>query len=109
MLGRNSKKQKTLKIDTLIGRNSELSGDLYFSGGLHIDGTVKGNVIARDDENSVLSLSEHGLIEGEVKVPNITLNGTVHGNVHAGKSIELAPGSKGMCITILLRWQWARK
>lgn len=91
MFGKNSKKQKTLKIDTLIGRNSELSGDLYFSGGLHIDGTVKGNVIARDDDNSVLSLSEHGLIEGEVKVPNITLNGTVHGNVHASKSIELAP------------------
>jgi len=91
MLGKNSKKPKTLKIDTLIGRNSELNGDLYFDGGLHIDGTVKGNVIARDMENSVLSLSETGLIEGEVKVPNITLNGTVHGDVHATKSVELAP------------------
>lgn len=89
MLGK-SKKSKQTKIDTLIGQNSELHGNVIFSGGLHVDGTVKGNVIADSDSGSVLSLSERGVIEGEVRVPNIILNGTVKGDVYASNHVELA-------------------
>lgn len=87
---RQNQKRGPLKIETLVGRNTTLKGDIHFSGGLHIDGTIQGNVIADDKSSSVLSLSEHGRIEGEVRVPVITLNGTVSGDVHAAKSIELA-------------------
>ncbi|MCW8919797.1 MAG: polymer-forming cytoskeletal protein [Gammaproteobacteria bacterium] len=78
------------KIDTLIGQNSELQGDIVFSGGLHVDGVIKGNVFAEADSGSVLSLSERGHIEGDVRVPNIVLNGSVKGDVHAVDHIELA-------------------
>ncbi len=88
MLGKR-KKSKNTKIDTLIGQNSELQGDVIFSGGLHVDGTIKGNVIADDDTGSVLSLSERGVIEGEIRVPNIIINGTVKGDVYASNHIEL--------------------
>jgi len=81
---------KTAKIDTLIGQNTELRGDVVFSGGLHVDGTIKGNVIADQESGSVLSVSERGLIEGEVRVPNVVLNGCVVGDVHATNHIELA-------------------
>lgn len=91
MLGKKKKSSsKSTKIDTLIGQNSELQGDIIFSGGLHVDGTIKGNVIAESDSGSVLSLSERGLIEGEVRVPNIVLNGHVRGDVHAADHVELA-------------------
>ena len=88
------KKFKTTKIDSLIGKNTELFGDLHFSGGLHVDGSIKGNVVADDDSSSVLTLSDHGRIEGEVRVPNIVLNGVVMGDVHAKEHIELASGAR---------------
>jgi cytoskeletal protein CcmA (bactofilin family) len=91
MLGKKNKaSSKSTKIDTLIGQNSELQGDIIFSGGLHVDGTIKGNVFADADSGSVLSLSERGYIEGDVRVPNIVLNGSVKGDVHASEHIELA-------------------
>jgi len=85
---------RTTKIDTLVGRKSELLGDVRFAGGLHVDGTVKGNVVAEEDASSVLTLSESGTIEGEVRVPNVVLNGTVIGDVHARQHIELASNAR---------------
>ena len=90
----NRKRIKATKIDTLIGRKSEMLGDVRFAGGLHVDGTVKGNVLAEEDAPSVLTLSETGTIEGEVRVPNVVLNGTVIGDVHARQHIELAPNAR---------------
>lgn len=87
---KNKSPSKGTKIDTLIGQNSELQGDIVFSGGLHVDGTIKGDVFAEADSASVLSVSERGHIEGEVRVPNIVLNGSVKGDVHAADHIELA-------------------
>lgn len=83
-------KQKATKVDTLIGQQTELRGDILFSGGLHVDGKIKGNVIAENGSPSLLTLSEHGMIEGEVRVPHVILNGHVTGDVHASESIELA-------------------
>lgn len=91
MWGNKTKKPKqTTNIDTLIGQNTEIRGDLIFSGGLHVDGKIKGNVISAEGDDSVLTLSERGTIEGEVKVPNVVINGTVIGDVHALSHIELA-------------------
>lgn len=89
MLGPKRKRTSTA-IETLVGRNTTLRGDIIFTGGLHIDGTIEGNVIAEEGSSSALSLSEHGCIKGEVRVPNITLNGKVNGDVHASHNIELA-------------------
>lgn len=88
------RKLRTTKIDSLIGRHTETLGDLRFSGGLHVDGAVKGNVYADDDSGAVLTLSEFGTIEGEVRVPNVVLNGTVIGDVYARDQIELAANAR---------------
>lgn len=95
MLGKGKKeKQKGTRIDTLIGQHTEVQGDILFSGGLHVDGTIKGNVIGDKENGSTLSLSERGLIEGKVEVPNIVLNGSVVGDVYASNHIELAPDGR---------------
>lgn len=93
MWGR-SKKRKTNRIDTLIGQQTEVLGDVMFSGGLHVDGTIKGNVIADNDGSSVLSLSDRGTIEGEVRVPYVILNGVVVGDVHGSEHVELASNAR---------------
>lgn len=85
-----TRKRRTTKIDTLIGQHSEVLGDIKFSGGLHIDGIIKGNVYAENDGHSMLSLSERGTIEGEVNVPFILLNGVVIGDVHSSEHVELS-------------------
>lgn len=90
MLGMKKKPKQTAQIDSLIGQNTEIRGDVIFSGGLHVDGTVKGSVIAEQGNDSLLTLSERGTIEGEVKVPNVVINGKVIGDVYALAHIELA-------------------
>jgi cytoskeletal protein CcmA (bactofilin family) len=95
MLGRGKKgKSAGARIDTIIGQQTQISGDLHFSGGLHIDGHIKGNVIANEGTESVLTVSEHGQIEGDVRVPNVFLNGAVTGDVRCEERIELAAKAK---------------
>ena len=91
-----SKKKKfsSAKIDTLIGKNTVINGDLIFTGGLHVDGKIVGNVIAEENSMAVLILSENGAIEGEVKVPNMVLNGKIVGDVFGSNRVELAQKSR---------------
>lgn len=86
--------RRSSSIDTLVGRNTRVDGDFSFTGGLHVDGDIRGNLVADGDPEAVLSISEFGKVEGEVHVPNIVLNGTVVGDVHAGDRIELAAAAK---------------
>lgn len=81
-------------IDTLIGQKTLFKGDLEFTGGLRVDGAVKGNITAREDSNSTLVLSELGEIEGNVTVPHVIVNGTVNGNIKSGGRVELQPKSR---------------
>ena len=90
----NRKRVRSTRIDSLIGRQSVVEGSLSFSGGLHVDGVVKGNVSCEPGSLSVLTLSEYGTIEGEVRVPTVVLNGTVKGNVYASEHVELAPNAR---------------
>ena len=82
------------RIDTLIGQGTEINGDLVFSGGLHVDGKIVGNVIAEEGSTAILILSEFGCIEGDVKVPNMVLNGEVIGDVYCTTRVELASKSR---------------
>jgi cytoskeletal protein CcmA (bactofilin family) len=88
------KKSASARIDTIIGQHTHLQGDVRFSGGLHVDGKITGNVVAEAGADAVLTVSELGRIEGEVRVPNLVLNGAVVGDVHASERVELAPQAK---------------
>jgi len=81
-------------IDTLIGKSSRVEGDVDFSGGLHLDGRITGSVRAPDTSGSALSVSESGCIEGAVEVPNVTLDGTVRGDIHARQRLVLGAHAK---------------
>lgn len=93
MLG-GKKKLQAVKVDTLIGKGTVITGGVSFVGGLHIDGRVQGNVTAGDTSGTMLVLSGNGAIEGEVHAPNIVLNGSVDGDVHSSEHLELAANAK---------------
>ena len=92
MFGRESKPHN--RIDSLIGATTRIEGNLFFSGGLRIDGTVRGNVAALPDQPCTLVLSEHARIEGEVRAAHVVINGTVTGPVFASESLELQANAK---------------
>jgi len=87
-------KKKGLTIDTLIGEGTAIDGDLVFSGGLRLDGKVRGNIRAAGDKPSMLVISEKGMVEGEIAVEHLILNGTVKGPVHASELLELQPHAR---------------
>lgn len=86
--GNNDQKIRSARVDTLIGKGTTIDGDLRFSGGLHVEGVIKGN-LAADGDDATLILSEHGHIQGEVRVPSMVLNGMIDGDVFAGGKVEL--------------------
>ena len=92
MLGR--KQRRHTVVDTLVGANTRISGDLHFTGGCHVDGTVNGSVTADPDSKSALSISEEGNIDGGVTVPYVVLNGIVRGDVFANQRVELGPTAR---------------
>ena len=83
------KQNKNLKIDTLIGAGTRINGDVEFTGGLHLDGYISGNVSSEPNTDAILSVSEQGGIEGSVSVPNVILNGIVKGDIDATLRVEL--------------------
>lgn len=88
------KQRRHIKVETLVGPNSRVNGDLCFEGGCHIDGTVKGNVSADPDSDSQLSIAEDAIVEGGVTVPYVVLNGIVRGDVFATQRVELGPTAR---------------
>ena len=80
---------KQTRIDTLIGKAAHIHGDIEFVGGMHLDGSIVGNVRSDRAPGSTLSVSEGGSIEGMVDVPNVRLDGTVKGDIHAPGRVVL--------------------
>jgi cytoskeletal protein CcmA (bactofilin family) len=79
------------RIDSLIGAGTRIEGNVVFTGGLRVDGEVKGDVVAVNDQPSTVVVSEQARIEGEVRVSHMVINGTVIGQVHALEFLELQP------------------
>lgn len=94
MFKRHNRPAHALQIDTLIGAGTRIAGDIEFSGGLHVDGCVQGNVVARPGAAATLSISDSGSIEGSVSAPHVLLNGSVQGDIVAERRVELGGTAK---------------
>ncbi len=88
------KKFKMPKINSIVGQHNIIKGELHFSGGLHLDGQVQGDVVGQQDTNSTLVISSRGSVNGDVKVANLILDGTVIGNVEADDKVQLMGGAR---------------
>jgi len=87
MFGKNKGLQAGI---TLIANNCELSGDVHFSDHLLVNGVVKGNIIAQSGSKAVVTICEKGSVKGEIRVPNVIVNGKVFGDIYSDKHVELA-------------------
>lgn len=91
MLGGKGGSKPHNNIECLIGAGATVEGSIIFTGGLRVDGRVRGDVIAADGKPGTLVLSEQAQIEGEIRVSHVVINGTVIGPVHAAEYVELQP------------------
>ena len=87
--GKNNGKQVNGQVDTLIGRNTHVVGDIEFSGGLYVDGKVTGTIRAVPGTEAMLSISEHGVVEGDILAPAVVVNGQLIGNIRQAQNVEL--------------------
>ncbi|GMG85684.1 bactofilin family protein [Biformimicrobium ophioploci] len=92
MLGR---KDKDMPVNsgnstTLIARHTEVKGNMHFRGNLVIEGRVHGNITAESDSDARVQVIDGGTVEGEIRVPHVVINGSVKGDVHAARHLELA-------------------
>ena len=94
MFGKSKDHSPMKRIDSLIGTGTTLTGNIVFTGGLRIDGTVVGNVHASNGEASTLVISEQAKVAGEIRVSHLVINGEVQGPVYASDYLELQPKAK---------------
>ena len=93
---KNNKKETTMAnnnqtsgVDTIISQDTNIKGDLVFSGTLHLLGSVDGSIVSNTD-NDMLIISDTGRINGSVKTGNLNINGTVEGDVTVTGKMEVS-------------------
>ena len=74
------------KLESIIGKNSDISGELNVSGTLRIDGMVRGKVNAE-----CVIVSESAMVKGDIKARAIIVGGKVEGNLIGEEMIEIKP------------------
>jgi cytoskeletal protein CcmA (bactofilin family) len=82
------------RIDSLIGTGTVVDGDVTFTGGLRIDGHIRGNVVAANGEPGTLVMSEQARVDGQIRVSHVVINGAVNGPVTANDYLELQPKAR---------------
>ena len=75
---------------TLVSRDTEIIGDIKFSGNLDIEGVVRGNIEAQSGKEAVVRVVDKGRVEGKIRAPSVIINGAIVGDVYSSKHLELA-------------------
>jgi cytoskeletal protein CcmA (bactofilin family) len=94
MFGNKKNGKPQNRIDSLIGVGTSIDGNVTFSGGLRVDGVVRGNISSEKGKEGTLVISEQATVEGEISVGHVVINGTVLGPVFAGESLELLSNAR---------------
>ena len=94
MFGTKKGSSPQTSIDSLIGAGTRIEGDVFFTGGLRVDGEVKGNICCENDQAGTLVVSEKASVEGSIRVGHVVINGAVIGPVFAAESLELLPSAR---------------
>jgi len=93
-MDKKSSRNGTNAVETLIGPRVVIRGDVQFSGGLYVEGKILGKISSEEGSAAVLTISEQGLIDGEVHAPVVVIAGSLHGDIHASERVELSSTAK---------------
>jgi cytoskeletal protein CcmA (bactofilin family) len=74
---------------SILRSDTKLTGDLFFSGQLHIFGSITGNIISNEDSNSTLILEQGSEVNGEIRASNILIHTRISGDIFAFNRLSL--------------------
>ncbi|MBT3520763.1 MAG: polymer-forming cytoskeletal protein [Gammaproteobacteria bacterium] len=77
------------KINTLIGSDIVIKGDIIYNGTVHVEASVEGSLISSKNKESKLYINKSSVIRGFVDASNVAINGTVYGNVYVYDLLQL--------------------
>jgi cytoskeletal protein CcmA (bactofilin family) len=80
------------RLDTFIGRVTNIKGNILTQGSIRIDGQIDGNV----DSSEAVITGPESLIKGNVKCKDAVIAGRIEGNVYAQETVELQSGASVM-------------
>ncbi len=72
-------------IETIIGRNTSITGQIRGGGNVRVEGRVDGGIDVTGDA----VIGESGIIQGDIKAGNLTVAGTVTGNVECDGNLSI--------------------
>lgn len=78
------------KPEAYIGKGSKITGTLSFSGPVEIEGEVEGEITCQDR----LTIGEAAIVKAKIHGPEITVKGTLIGDVVATKKLILRRPAK---------------
>lgn len=76
--------KKQPKLDTIIGLDSIMKGDLTSKGTVKVDGQLEGNVAA-----DCLIIGDTGSLTGDVTARDIVVAGRIIGNIQAVEGVDI--------------------
>ena len=94
MFGRKKQHVPQKQIDSLIGASTTIEGDVDFVGGLRVDGRVRGHIHSSSSGPSTLVISEKAIIDGEIRVSHVVVDGSVNGPIYSSEYLELLPNAR---------------
>lgn len=77
-------KKSVQKLETIIGNDSTVTGEMNIKGTLRVDGIIEGDIFA-----DWVIVGESGRISGNVKSRGVVVGGRVEGNIDATEIVEL--------------------
>jgi cytoskeletal protein CcmA (bactofilin family) len=78
------------ELNGFLDKGSDLKGDLSFETHFRIHGKFTGNVVSEGE----LIVGEGGELEGDLKVGEVLISGTVRGTVHASRKVHITATGK---------------
>jgi len=72
-------------MNTIIGKDTVITGTIDVKGGLRVDGTAKGKVICDDS----ITIGSTGVVESEIEASTVIIAGRLVGNIAAAEKVEL--------------------
>ena len=72
-------------MNTIIGKDTTITGTVDVKGALRIDGTVKGKVICSD----CVTIGASGVVEAEIESKTAIIAGRLLGNINGSEKVEL--------------------
>jgi cytoskeletal protein CcmA (bactofilin family) len=87
MLFMKKKKKRLQQLDTVIGAETVLQGNITVETSLRIDGKVLGEVVCEGD----VTIGEGGFVESSVTARNIIIAGSLRGMAKASEKLHILP------------------